>query len=368
MANDECRARGVGRDESLGPVAIDLTTDMSELVRVAAFTGGRAVPSARFRVRQHGPTLARLGIEIEELPCRFSKYPPRNSLARPLWVAATLWEQATNFAALRRYDVVLLQREIISKLVTFERWISGPAVLDVDDAIFLFRDGYVARRLAQCSTSVICGNGYLAEWFSRWNSNVHIIPTAVDTERYHPVAREAASDEVTMGWIGTSSNLPELTAIVEPLGTVLARFPKVKLRVVCDRSPHLPGLNPEQVEYLAWTENTEVACIQGMDIGIMPLQDSLWARGKCSMKMIQYMACGLPSVVSAVGMNTEVARLGDFSVAVGTRKEWADALIELVGNAGRRRSMGAIAREVAERVFSVSVLAPKLAMAIRAAL
>src|ERR1700741_394575 len=91
-----------------------------DMVRVAAFAGGQAVPSARFRVRQYTEALASLGIVMDEMPCRRGKYPPRATLARPMWLAATLWEQARNFAKLGSYDIVLLQREIISKLITFE--------------------------------------------------------------------------------------------------------------------------------------------------------------------------------------------------------------------------------------------------------
>lgn len=334
------------------------------MLEVAAFTGGAAVPSARFRVRQYIGALGMMGIRLEEMPSRCGKYPSGPRFIRPLWLAATLCEQAVNFSKLRKYDVVLLQREVVSKLVTFERWMNGPVVLDVDDAIFLFRGGHVARSLAECAAIVVCGNAYLAEWFAKWNANVRVIPTAIDTDRYRPIQKASSDEEVVIGWIGTSSNLSELAAIESSLGTVLARFPNAKLRVVCDRPPRLPVLNAEQVEYVSWEENTEVRCIQSMDVGIMPLRDSAWARGKCSFKLLQYMACGLPAVVSAVGMNSEVAAIRGCAHAVRGKNEWVEALTSLVASVDCRRRMGGVAREVAESVFSVHVLAPRFADAI----
>lgn len=336
------------------------------MIKVAAFTGGSSVPSARFRVRQYVPALTADDIAVDELPCRLGKYPPRSKLARPFWLAGTLCEQAANLRGLRRYDVVLLQREIISKLITLERWVHGPVLIDVDDAIFLFRDGYIARRLAEIADVVVCGNSYLADYFSQWNRTIHVIPTAVDTDRYRPAAEATGVvDSLVIGWIGTSSNMFELQAIEAPLAAALSHFPGAKLRIVCDRFPALPRLNRAQVEWVYWSESTEVAAIQGMNVGIMPLGDTAASRGKCSFKMLQYMACGLPSVVSAVGMNVEVARLGNCSLPVRDAGEWTDALIGLLKDPEQRRSMGQIAREVIERRFSVRVLAPRLADAIR---
>lgn len=334
-------------------------------LRAIAFTGGSSVPSARFRLRQYIPALESLGVQAVEATCRFGKYPPALRIGRPFWLAAALSEQLGNLIDLRASDVVFLQREIISKLFTFERYIRSPVVLDVDDAIFLYRRGYVARRLAEIAAVVVCGNSFLAENFSRWNPAVRVIPTGVDTDRYRPDPRSATPGDLVIGWIGTSSNLPELVAIEPALARVLKHLPRVRLRIISDRPPQLAGLNQAQVEYVRWREATEITNIQGMDIGIMPLRDSEWARGKCSFKMLQYMACGLPSVVSAVGMNVEVARIAPGSIAVRDTEGWAEALIGLLESAGQRQTMGRVAREVAQAHFSVAVLAPKLAAAIR---
>lgn len=288
-------------------------------------------------------------------------------MLRPLWLLALLAEQAGNMVGLQEYDVVLLQREIVSKLITFERWTGPRTLVDVDDAIFLYRAGYVARKLAEQAAVVVCGNAHLAGWFSQWNRRVRIIPTGVDTDRYRPVKRTAAGGEGIIGWIGTSSNLHELAAVEGSLALLLSRFPAARLRVISDRPPRLPRIKAEQLEYVPWSAEGEVRQLQAMDIGIMPLQESPWALGKCSFKMLQYMACGVPPVVSAVGMNVEIARMGDCALLVRNSDEWVEALAELLGDAERRRALGTRAREVAERSFSVKALAPRIAQAIREA-
>lgn len=318
-------------------------------------------------MRQYIETLAGLGIQVDELACRLGKYPPARLALRPLWVLALLCEQAGNVARLREYDVVLLQREIVSKLITFERWTGPRTLVDVDDAIFLYRNGYVARKLAERAAVVVCGNAHLADRFSQWNRRIRIIPTGIDTDRYRPVTRADADGEVIIGWIGTSSNLHEIAAIESPLAQVLSRFPRARLRVISDRAPELPRIKAEQLEYVSWSEQAEVRHLQEMDIGIMPLQQSPWALGKCSFKMLQYMACGVPPVVSAVGMNVEIARMDDCSLLARNASEWVEALTELLGDVRRRRAVGSAARRVVEQSFSVRVLAPRIAQAIREA-
>ena len=184
------------------------------MLRVAAFTGGVTVPSARFRVRQYMPALLQQGVAISEMPSRFGIYPPQNKWIRPFWAGATLAEQIPKIIKSHQYDVVLLQREMLSSFVTLEPLTKTPRVLDVDDAIFLHRNGDFARRLAQISDQMICGNTYLADWFSAWNKDITVIPTAVDTDRYVPVIKQGKCEgEIIIGWIGTSGNLKYVYAI-----------------------------------------------------------------------------------------------------------------------------------------------------------
>jgi glycosyltransferase involved in cell wall biosynthesis len=333
----------------------------AHMLRVAAITGGQNVPSARFRVRQYIHVLRALDVHLEDLHSSTSAYPPAKPWQRPIWAALRLAEMSKATLQSRHYDVTLLQREMISTLATLERWTGRPRVLDVDDAIHLFRDGTTAKTIATHCDRIICGNSHLAEIYRQWNSDVVVLPTPVDTERYHPNPYDLNRDTLVIGWIGTSANLHYLQNIEPALAAVLQAYPHVTLHIVCDKLPKLPTIAINRVKYSPWSTATEVADIQSFSIGLMPLEDSPWARGKCSFKMLQYMACGLPVVVSPVGMNAEVLKLGDIGIGAGAFDEWVEALSTLIENTTVRIRKGGNGREIALRDFSLTSLAPRFA-------
>lgn len=336
------------------------------MTKIAAFTGGLSVPSARFRVRQYIPALGKDGINIDEFYSRFGQYPPSTPWIRPFWAMATLAERVPYVVKSHLYDAVLLQREFLSSFITLEPLTTRPRILDVDDAIFLQRGGGFAERLAKISDKVICGNNYLAEWFARWNSNVDVVPTAVDTERYSPGAKsKPAGQALVIGWIGTSGNYKYLYAIENALEKAMHLYPDTRLRVVGDRPPEFRLLAATQVDFVPWSEAIEIQALRSMDIGIMPLEDSPWARGKCSFKMLQYLAVGLPVVVSPVGMNAEVLALGELGIGATTERQWIDGLVTLLESSAMRERFGVEGRRVVESFFSIQAIAPRLARSLR---
>lgn len=155
-------------------------------MNVAAYTQGIDNPPARFRVRQMIPALARHGIVLREFAAPVSAYPPRRRWLRPVWLPASLGSRIPQIVAGYSCDVTLLQREFISTLRTLENLTRRPRILDVDDAIFLHRRGTAARQLARSADLVICGNDFLANWFSRWNPRTAVLHTAVDCDRFSP--------------------------------------------------------------------------------------------------------------------------------------------------------------------------------------
>lgn len=329
------------------------------LTSVTAFTAGFDVPASRFRVRQFIEPLAGLGVRITER-WGLGAYPPPLVATRPFWAAASVGARIPGLLASRRSDVTLFQRELLSTLVTLERLARAPRVLDVDDAIWLSRGGRAARRLAKWCDLVICGNSYIAEHFSPWNPRITVLPTAVDTDRYVP--RTSTVGELpVIGWIGTSSNFPYLVGIEPALAAVLAARPDASVLIVSDRAPQLRALPPGRWRFQRWSAEREVADIQSMAVGLMPLADTPWARGKCSFKMLTYMACGVPAVVSPVGMNADVLAEGRVGLGVTGTSEWVEALCGLLDSADARREIGREGRRVAEARFSVRVVAPRLA-------
>ena len=331
----------------------------SSPLRVVAFTGGEEVPGARFRVRAYVAALRELGVRLEESPSRFGTYPPRSLIKRPFWAGACLASRLYDISTTGPVDVTLFQREFLSTFVTLEPLTKRPRVLDVDDAIWVHRGGGFARRLAGLCDLVLCGNDFLAERFSRWSRRVEVLPTVVDTERFVPAP--APPERPVIGWSGTSSTLRYLSGIEEPLRKVLATHPCALLRVVCDEPPQLPTIPPEQIEFIRWSPEREVAAIQGMTVGLMPLNDTEVSRGKCGLKMLLYLACGVPVVVSPVGVNSEVLAKGDVGRAASTASEWEKAVTGFLREPLVAREAGRVGRELVVSTYSVRAAAPRLA-------
>lgn len=335
------------------------------MLKVAAITGGVNVPSARFRIRQLIPALRVAEVNLTEYIPSVSTHPPRATWIRPFWGVAALAARIPAVAASHSYDAVILQREMISTLLSLERFTGRPRILDVDDAIFLNMRGKGGERLAAMCDAVICGNDYLAEFYSRYNPNVRVIPTAVDTDRFTPRSVTIEGHKPVIGWIGSSSNFDCLNDIEEALDAVFRKIPDARLQIVADKRPHLQGITARHLDFVPWSPDGEVSAIQRMSVGIMPLRDSPWVRGKCSFKMLQYMACGLPVVVSPVGMNRQVLDRGEIGIGPLSNGEWADALVWLLSDPAARQRMGKEGYRTVENHYSVQVIAPRLAKAIR---
>lgn len=334
-------------------------------MRIAAFTGGRTISSSRFRVRQYIPPLRRHDIEMVEHTARLGAWPPANRVVRPAWALATLASRLPGIAASYRADLTFLQREMLSTFHTLESLTKGPRVLDVDDAIWMHRESQV-RRLVQRMDGVVCGNDFIDGWVGQFASNRVTIPTAVDADRWRPAVPSSSEARDTprrriIGWTGLYAGSMYLLSIEAALARVLEARPDVTLRVVSDRRPDFRLLPASRVEYIRWSPANEVPTMQEMSVGIMPLHDTPWERGKCSYKMLLYMACGLPVVVSPVGMNKDVLALGDVGAGPREQDEWVDALGAMLDDPVRAERMGAAGRDVILRCFALPTLAGRLA-------
>ena len=331
------------------------------LLRVAAFTGGEHVPGARFRIRQHIPALGALGVELEEFAAPLGMYPPQRKWLRPAWGLSTLASRLPAIARSHRCDLTLMQREMLSKFVTLEPLTRAPRVLDVDDAIWLHRPGRFAPRLARLCQGIICGNSYIAEHFSAWNEHIAIVPTAVDTQRFRPAA---PAQEAVIGWSGTSGGYAYFKPIEGALRAVLERHPEARLRIVSDRPPNFEHIPASRVEYIRWSPDNEVTAVQGMQVGIMPLLDSPWERGKCSFKMLTYMACGIPVVATPVGMNADVFAAGACGLPASSPDDWVDALSLLLTDRPLAEAQGQTGRRIVLERYAADVVAPMLQQAL----
>lgn len=351
------------------------------MIDVAALTSGRDVPSTRFRVRQHLPLLAEAGVRVREyvpairrdapLPFLPPTLSPKYVLPLyGLWQSAKLMAHLPGLAGSLQARVIWLQRQLLPGYLTLEPLLRRPFVFDIDDAVWLARPfgrTSVAKIVARAG-AVVAGNRYLAEWCADQGArDVRIIPTAIDSERFIPLPSEhvAARDGFTIGWTGTAGNLRYLEAIERPLERFFERRRDARLLVIADRPPAFTGLVGDRTTFVRWQPAIEAETVQRMDVGIMPLPDDEWTRGKCSFKMLQYMACGLPVVVSPVGANRDILDRDAVGLAAESESDWYAALDLLYRDRDRGREWGQTGRRVVEQRFSRSVVAGQLCRVFR---
>jgi len=199
------------------------------------------------------------------------------------------------------------------------------------------------------------GNNYLAEYARRYNQNVTVIPTTIDTETYrvHPVRTPSPP---VIGWTGSYSTVQHLDLLRSTLSE-LAKRERFRVRVIGPSDYELEGVD---VEVVPWRSHTEVQDLAAVDIGIMPLPDDPWSRGKCGCKALQYMGLGIPAVCSPVGMNTDLIRDGENGFLANSAEEWISKLTRLLRSTELRLKMGRAGRKTVEEGFSATSQAPRV--------
>lgn len=239
-----------------------------------------------------------------------------------------------------------------------------PLVFDFDDAIFTSPTGVRSRLARQrvekrlrhvlsAAQIVIAGNRYLRDFAEQYARRVIQLPTVIDHTRY-PAKAHKQAEEIVIGWIGHSVNHPYLLGMSRVLRDLAGRL-RLRLLVVSDRDLAIPGV---AVENRRWSEATEVEDILDMDIGIMPMPDDAWSRGKCGFKAIQYMAAGIPVVCAAVGANIDIVRNGIDGYCVDNDAQWLDCLTELSVSHELREQFGSSARVRIHAEYSLEHAAP----------
>jgi glycosyltransferase involved in cell wall biosynthesis len=338
---------------------------MSRLLVLAKY--GLEAASTRYRFALYFPALRAAGFEPELSPLLDDSYVRALSGAGP--VSGGRHAYARGFARRVRdlvraggYSAALLNYEAFPYLpLLYEHLLAlrVPIVFDIDDAIFHrydlspwlrpFLGGKIAGA-AGLSRVAIAGNEYLAAHLRARARDVRVIPTIVDTAAYTVVPPRAGEVPV-IGWIGSPSTSVYLRAILPVLREVLDGGKRARL-VVVGAGGAGKVLAGDGVELRQWSEANEVRDVQSFDIGLMPLPDDPWSRGKCGFKLIQYMACGRPVVASPVGVNASIVSEGTGYLVSGA-EEWKRALLRLVESSALRAEFGARARERAVAEYSL---------------
>ena len=346
-------------------------------------------PSTRFRVAQLSSALARLGVDVRLHP--FFSTETYRRLKEPGRRAARIGAGLGAFSALGRvirredYDVVLVQRAMAPFLngsfLGLLRRQAVPLVYDFDDAVYLPQErgrpwlerlrGPERTTAAYCraAVAVLAGNEHLAGFARRAmgddaRQRVKIVPSVVDTERFRPPSSPpVGSGRPTLGWVGSSTTLAYLEALAPALREIAARVDH-RLLLVADgpEAPQLPGI---RFEYRTWVPEDEIGYFQEIDVGLYPLEESPWTLGKCGLKAVQYLACGVPCVASPVGVLNEIVRDGETGLHAADDVAWVEACCRLLASVEERTRMGRAGRGLVQEAYSLDLAVPRVAEALR---
>ena len=344
-------------------------------MRILALTRyGTLAASTRQRFLAYLPALAEADMSVDFAPLFDNAHLRRLVEGKRSSMAQVAGYYAARLAALlrvRRYDLLWIHCELFPYLPGIERLASfagRPIVFDYDDAIFHYYDAsprtlvrlLLSRKLEpllRAAAACICGNAYLCDYAARFCDRSMIVPTIVDTDIYRPV-QKPASGPLVIGWIGSPSTWCNVRPLLHVLQQLCAeRGARIRAIGAGTQAEYdrFPGL-----ELIEWSEASEVAEVQRMDIGIMPLLDRPFERGKSGYKLVQYMACGLPVVASPVGVNTQIVTDGDNGYLANSAEDWRAALTRLLVDRGLRERMGKAGRNLAEQSYSLASQAPRL--------
>jgi glycosyltransferase involved in cell wall biosynthesis len=344
-------------------------------------------PAMRFRMEQWAPYLEKEGVRLTFVP--FETQALHNVLyqrghygAKAVHTLGALFRRLLVLVRVRRYDVIFLHREaallgpaLIERLMA---WTGIPVVYDFDDPIwlayrsptnhvfsFLKCPGKTASicRLARVTT---VGNRLLAEWARQHARKTQIVPSTIETDDYPVKANRPLNGPVTLAWTGSHSTLPFL----DSLRPVLARLSEkcaFRLLVISHTDAfHMDGARFEVVSR-KWKAETEAADLLDADIGLAPFPDSGWTPWRCHGKVLQYMAVGIPTVASHLGILPDYIRDGEEGFLVTTEDEWVSKLVHLIEDTGLRREMGLKSRQLIEDSYSARAWAPRVAEILRSA-
>ncbi len=334
--------------------------------------------SSRLRTMQFLPGLTAAGFEISVQSLFDDAYLEQlyQKKGRSLFhILKCYWRRLHILFKIKQFDAIWLEYELLpycpAWLESYLQWRKVPFVVDYDDALFHHYDlagnplvrNLLGRKIDQVmeKANVVCvGNMYLKQRaLSAGAINTCWVPTVIDLARYPQVVRKTKNAAPVFGWIGSPATQCYLTMIASALCKALTHCGG-RLVLIGANSDVLPHFRGCDIELRSWTEATEVQDICSFDVGLMPLPDGPWERGKCGYKLIQYMACGVPVIASPVGANVDIVRGSLSGLLASSESEWFDALITLAADAELGQRYGHAGREAVEKVYSLQAQLPAL--------
>jgi len=328
-------------------------------------------PSQRYRIEAYLPWLERHGISVRydwilDRDALGVFYGPHNAASKARIAAGAALKRLGSVTGARDIDVFLVQREAFFLGAAWSEWLAhlrAPLVYDFDDAIWIKATSDANRRFAwlknvekvprivQMAHTVLAGNEYLARWARNYSGRVTVVPTSVDTDRFAPMTTRKSGGSVNIVWSGSPSTVAHLRPLLPVLEQVKAAYgDRVSIRVMGDPAFEY---RPLEIRGEPWSPDAELALLHEMDIGVMPLPDNEWTRGKCGLKGLLSMAMGTATVMSPVGVNTQIVRHGENGFLATSDDEWFDVLSTLIEDEGLRTRMGAAGRATVVDRYSI---------------
>lgn len=345
---------------------------MKSILFIDMHREGRS-PSQRFRYEQYLGLLRTKGFVIHHsflLSENDDKlfYSSGNYLGKGWILLKSISKRIGDLFQSRNYDFVFIQREaFMLGTVFFERLLSksgAKLIVDFDDAIWLHQVSssspnqnlnFLKRpsktsEIIKLADTVVAGNSYLANYALQFNTKVEVIPTTIDTDLYTP-HRKFLKSKINIGWSGSKTTVDHFKEAIPALERVKQKYgDKIEFTVIGDGSYRYENLG---IIGKSWSLDKEVSDLQEFDIGIMPLPDDEWSKGKCGLKGLQYMALEIPTIMSPVGVNTEIIQHKINGFLASTSDEWFDCLGILIENPELRQQIGIMGRKKVVEYYSV---------------
>ena len=323
-------------------------------MKLFLITQKKDAPSTKWRLLQFVPHFQKAGLEctVEEMP-------------------AGLVARLSQAKRAQGFDVTILQKRLLPKMILNRlRKHAKALIFEFDDVVTLKKDdaGSIResptkdrrfRRTVRMVDAVTTTNETLAEYARREGADldrVHVMPTVIDLARWSPRTPSESTKEITIGWMGTPSNLPSVEILRAPLTRLCRRYEDLKLKIVCEEPIAMDGV---RMIHQPFSAEHEVSDVRSFDIAVAPLVEDPWTRGKVSTKLLAYFGAGIPVVASDVSANRIYIRDGENGYLVGTLGQWEEKLTKLIESPDLRKSVGAKARESAEKEFSLDAALPR---------
>ncbi len=328
-------------------------------------------PGQRFRFEQYLDFLNEKGFKCDVsnfiTPRTDNYFSKSGNYLQKIWIIFyALLIRFWNVWNIKRYDLVFIFREalpigstLIERLLAKNK---AKIIFDFDDAIWLqnvstanrhlafLKDAKKTEQIISLSNIIFAGNNYLATHAKKFNSNVVVIPTTIDTSDHHnQVKTHKTKKKITIGWTGTHSTLKYLKLLNEVTPILIKNY-DINFLIICDKKP---TLNWKNQHFVKWSKTTEIEDLLKIDIGVMPLYPTEWAKGKCGFKILQYLALGIPAVASPVGVNSKILQHGVNGFLAETVEEWIEYLSKLIESTTLRSEMGKVGRQTVIDKYSV---------------